>query len=415
MKKLIFTAMLIVTASFTAASAFAQKTETADSTALKAFKTKIENFTKKETDLRNDTINGKNTAYYNALANLYNKMVADYESQPETIKKEFNSIDELYYNQACYNSQARRIKKALEAFEKSVNSSCPDSYQHAMQDTDLDNIRNTKSFKKSMEILRSKTDYLHLLKECGSYSPDTVKHSRFTYPSPNDRRLVQLRKKYNLDSIAGSGDEISKIKNLLYWAHDIVRHDGSSSPFYPRTAENIIETCKKENRGVNCRMMAIMLHECYLAMGFKARYVTCLPKVMINDCHVIDVVYSNTLDKWIWVDPTFCAYVTDENGTMLSIQEVRERLRDGRELNLNPDANWNHKSRQTKEEYLFSYMAKNLYHLECVLNTNVNVENGKTRNRYIDLCPTGYKPDTESGLVTTDDAYFWQSPYSAEK
>lgn len=43
--------------------------------------------------------------------------------------------------------------------------------------------------------------------------------------NPNDSNLVQLRKHFNLDSIAGSGDEISKIKNLLYWVHNIVPHD----------------------------------------------------------------------------------------------------------------------------------------------------------------------------------------------
>lgn len=33
----------------------------------------------------------------------------------------------------------------------------------------------------------------------------------------------------------------------------------------------------------------------------------------------------------IWVDPTNNAWVTDENGTMLSVQEVRQRLRDSRQ------------------------------------------------------------------------------------
>ena len=39
-----------------------------------------------------------------------------------------------------------------------------------------------------------------------------------------------------------------------------------------------------------------------------------MPRKMVNDCHVINVVYSATLDKWVWVDPTFDAYVVDENG-----------------------------------------------------------------------------------------------------
>lgn len=37
------------------------------------------------------------------------------------------------------------------------------------------------------------------------------------------------RKKFNLDKIAGKGDDISRIKNLLYWVHDNIKHDGSNS------------------------------------------------------------------------------------------------------------------------------------------------------------------------------------------
>ena len=43
----------------------------------------------------------------------------------------------------------------------------------------------------------------------------------------------------------------------------------------------------------------------------------------------------------------------DENGIMLSVQEVRERLRDGRPVILNEEANWNNQQKITKEYHLF--------------------------------------------------------------
>ena len=71
----------------------------------------------------------------------------------------------------------------------------------------------------------------------------------------------------------------------------------------------------------------MVLNEMYLAMGFKSRYVTCMPSdPNDNDCHVINIVYSETLNKWLWVDPSFGIYVTDENNNMLGIAETRERL-----------------------------------------------------------------------------------------
>ena len=62
--------------------------------------------------------------------------------------------------------------------------------------------------------------------------------------------------------------------------------------------------------------------------------------------------------------PTNNAWVMDENGIMLSVQEVRERLRDGRPVILNEEANWNNQQKITKEYYLDSYMAKNLYSIK---------------------------------------------------
>jgi hypothetical protein len=180
----------------------------------------------------------------------------------------------------------------------------------------------------------------------------------------------------------------------------------------------MVELCRKENRGVNCRMMAQMLTEVYLAMGFKARFVTCMPKDYVSDCHVITTVYSNTLDKWLWVDPTFDAYVMDENGTMLSIAEVRERLREDKPLQLNDYANWNHKSKQTKEYYIDHYMAKNLYYIVCMEWARFNHETaieGQTY-RYIALMPYDEINSKNSSigwhnLRVSDDKWFWQSPY----
>ena len=54
----------------------------------------------------------------------------------------------------------------------------------------------------------------------------------------------------------------------MHWVHNAVRHDGSSRNPTSRNAIDLIEVCRKENRGINCRMMAQVLNECYLAMGF---------------------------------------------------------------------------------------------------------------------------------------------------
>lgn len=333
----------------------------------------------------------------------------------------------IYYDLACYQALQGKKKEAMKSLIVSHNCGWSD-YNNLSKDTDLDNIRTNKEFQHLLAQIREESDYKYILQKANGYDREerapvchneslNVSIPQFTYMNPNDSNLVRIREYFNLDSIAGHGNEISKIKNLLCWVHNTIRHDGSSYNPTEKNAIAMVELCKKENRGVNCRMLAQILNECYLAMGFKSRYVTCMPKTYINDCHVINVVYSNTLDKWIWVDPTFNAYVTDENGNLLSIAEVRERLRKDKPLMLNEDANWNNQSKQTKEYYLDTYMAKNLYYVICPLRSEYNAETeqeGKKGPVFISLIPQGFDsqgkyraPDYE----TNNDRYFWQSPY----
>lgn len=258
-----------------------------------------------------------------------------------------------------------------------------------------------------MRLKNRKSSYLELLKSSKQYSMD------FKYAPASDSLLTRTREYFNLDSVAGNGDDVSKIKNLLYWVHDLVRHDGSSSwPECKFNLPDLYEVAKKEDRGYNCRFLAMMLTEALLAEGIPARYLTCQSAAynLDNDCHVITVAWSDSLGKWVWVDPSFAAFVTDENGLMLHPGEVRERLIDGRPLVLNEDANWNHKEQQTKEGYLENYMAKNLYIMSA--NTiNQSEPEGQSDHRQgnsITLVPEGFSYNGFS--TTTDPDYFWQSP-----
>lgn len=233
--------------------------------------------------------------------------------------------------------------------------------------------------------------YLEKLKKAAKYNYSDKRFiPKFEYQSKENANLVKIRKDFKLDSIAGEGNEVSQILNLLHWVHNIVRHDGGSNNPTLKNAIDLIKVCQAEKRGVNCRMMATILNECYLSMGLKSRYITCMPRETdFDDCHVINMVYSNDLKRWIWVDPTFDAYVMDEKGELLGLKEVRERLTNGKTLILNPEANWNRENSQTKKEYLETYMAKNLYRLQTPLVSQYDTETWKSGQEitYVELLP----------------------------
>lgn len=255
---------------------------------------------------------------------------------------------------------------------------------------------------------------LEVLKESPSYATDTISDFNFTYVLPTDSMLTETRLHFNLDSIAGTGNDVSKIKNLLYWVHDNIRHDGSNGfPKGSRNLKNIYYSSLRDSCGYNCRALAIALTEALLAEGIPARYLTCESKLWDSDgdCHVICVAWSQSLNKWIWVDPSFAAYVTDENGLLLHPGEVRYRLQNDLPLILNSDANWNHQNLQTKEYYLDEYMAKNLYIMSANLLNQAEPEGESShlQGRVAALVPQGSNY-TNAYYITTDYDKFWKAP-----
>lgn len=253
-------------------------------------------------------------------------------------------------------------------------------------------------------------NHLDVLKKAAKYNySDKREILKFTYKSPDNPGLIAIRQKFKLDSIAGTGNEISQILNLLHWVHNTFPHNGNIAvPGYNSTLE-LMTVTKNEHKTLECGTLANVLNECYLSLGFKSRRVICLPKDSTDvDCHSINTVYSNTLNKWVWIDPTNDAYVMNEQGELLSIAEVRERLINGKTLILNPEANWNHITSITKDYYLNDYMAKNLYAIQCYVVTD-----GESKsNLLLPLDYQGIIPRTAASKpkCTNNPDAFWVKP-----
>jgi hypothetical protein len=370
---------------------------------------------------------GFNTAYDKKDVKTYNALLSDYlliyeKLSADEKKQSSYDLSNIYYNLTCIYSLLDNKTSAILHLKKAIDAGY-NNYGHVQLDTDLDNIRNEKGFLELNNKLKRTGDYLSILKRADKYNlSDNRPLPTFSYQSSENPNLVTLRKGFNLDSISGKGTDVLKILNLMHWVHDLVPHDGNHGNPEVKNAVSMIQVCKKDNRGLNCRGLALVLNECYLAMGIKSRIVTCYPKDSLNidpDCHVINSVYSESLKKWLWIDPTFDAYVMNEKGEMLGIEEVRERLIEDKTLILNPDANWNNQNSQTKEGYLQNYMAKNLYMLECPASSEYNMETDRETKTmsYIRILPLEYfnqKPDkveAEGGITvyrTNNPKIFWE-------
>ena len=317
----------------------------------------------------------------------------------------------LYYDQACCYAIVGQKKQALAALGQSVELGYKD-YNNMVNDNDLVSLRKDKKYQALQAQVKDRQP-LNVLKKSAPYAKDDAK-VEFRYQPKISNNLCKVRDYFKLDSVAGQGDELSKIINLLHFAHDNIRHDGSNQAFAELDAIDLYNYYKATGKGVNCRQLAISLCEMYLSMGIPARYVTCMPADSLDyECHVINTVWSSQLQKWLYIDPTMDAWVTDENGTLLSIAEVRERLINDQPLVLCETANWNHESQQTKEYYLETYMAKNLYYFVCKKLNRFNPESVYRDNDPegdVRLIPVGFVNNNWKCDTTTDPEVFWAKP-----
>lgn len=373
----------------------------------------------------NDTLRAyvKQKDYASALYQI-NKVMALVEknlvdstlsTQEQSDKKSL--LASCHYNKACYQALLKQKKPALASLKTAIDYGF-EEYRTMLNDSDLQSLRKDKAFQTQLARIRP-FDKLTILQSSANYCQENRDSlPQFTYQSKEHHALQQVRTYFKLDSVAGQGDELSRVLNIMRHVHNLIRHDGSNYALCEFDAIDIYNYHKATGQGVNCRHLAIALCEMYLAMGIPARYITCMPKDELAtdpDCHVITTAYISSLNKWIWLDPTFNAYVQDEAGNFLSIAEVRHRLKHNLPLVLNDDANWNNESSQTKEGYLETYMAKNLYWFQAIVDSQFNPESQYRAmgHKYVALIPQGFtnhviKASTD--VITCDEAYFWQSP-----
>jgi tetratricopeptide (TPR) repeat protein len=88
----------------------------------------------------------RNLKYNLAFAYLFNR----HPDLSSYYYQKVNAMDYFYYNMACLESLDNKPKEALKNLELSFQKGYTD-YDHLLQDTDLDSIRNTEDFKQLLK------------------------------------------------------------------------------------------------------------------------------------------------------------------------------------------------------------------------------------------------------------------------
>ncbi|MCL2364314.1 MAG: transglutaminase-like domain-containing protein [Defluviitaleaceae bacterium] len=224
---------------------------------------------------------------------------------------------------------------------------------------------------------------------------DTV-HFSFEFNHP---KYELLKNKYPILDIAGSGNDFSKVANLMHWISGNIYHKGDYSGSIAANAIDYLDHAfgKDASHGINCVALSTILSDCLLSIGIKARKVFIMPcSPYDGDNHVVAQAYIKEMDKWVMFDPTLNAYLHNEKGEYLSLLELRSHLADqspvffNKQAKYNDDA-WTEESAKSNIEYL----AKNLFYFQMSEINTFNEEDdstGTVKNRFITLCPKGFNP-----------------------
>lgn len=250
----------------------------------------------------------------------------------------------------------------------------------------------------------------------------------FSYAAPTDENLRKLRSTYDLDTVAGGGPETERLVNLLRWVCQLTGHANEPEIPEERNALNLIPLARDRHMLINCYLKTVILNEVYMAMGFESRQTHLLPAEKEDEeSHYITSVYSRTLARWVLMDPDFGLYVTDEQGAILGVAEIRRRLITGRPLAVRPVAppasvparTWsNVRDFVDGTSYLW-YLRKNIFKIDCPQNSQFN-QAARSNQVHFELIPDGYREEllrapgiTSRGnkvVFLNDEGLFWRKP-----
>lgn len=255
---------------------------------------------------------------------------------------------------------------------------------------------------------------VELLRTSGEYAADTNVFEMKI--AQNEMRAQEIREYFQLDTLYP--------ENATTWEKAIAigKFVSSNIPHanqrkWPKdvNAIGLWEYIKEVEPAFNCRLHSIFAFELFLSADIKARYITCMSEDKDDpDCHVVNEVWLPELNKWAMVDTDMGGhYVTDRNGTPLSLQEMREHYISGEKMLIYPAF-----GKAQKDKDYYAYMAKNTYWFSCWGTLSYYQEDYKVegidRNSYVNLIPSGYTPYgiDEGYIVTTDAEKFWDATMS---
>ncbi len=277
-------------------------------------------------------------------------------------------------------------------------------------------LKVTKYYEISINVNESTIalfdERVELLRTCGAYSADSefidITHVQ------NMERADEIMKYFQLDTLydaeAPTWEKALAIGRFVAFN---IPHDNQKEWPEHVNAIGLWEYTKNVAPAFNCRLHSIMTFELLHAAGIKARYITCLPQDKNDqDCHVVNEVWLPETGQWVMLDTDMGGrYVTDTEGNLLSLRQMREKYIKGEKMLFYHGF----EKGSSKMDHYYAYMAKNTYWFCCwgalgFYQEDYNsLPESSLRNRYYALVPEGFEPfHSRNYTITHDPDKFWK-------
>lgn len=251
------------------------------------------------------------------------------------------------------------------------------------------------------------------LKRSGPYGKDEKPIDvRFFYAPAYDYAFEINRRKFHLWKLSGKGTDVDKMIRLCRWVHESIRHKGDAVPNVTMNLATLMAFTARMGNPGNCLIQSICLSEALLSIGVKAKYIKGNRRKDDRDCyHVFVAAWSRKFKKWIFLDPTYGAYVKDTNGNYLSPAEIRYNLINDIPMMVYEAADYNG-NQEAAKNYLNNFLAQYLYHMTANTISQDCTEGpaNHPQGKWITLSPIGKYDKLCLGERTHDEDLFWQAP-----
>ena len=211
---------------------------------------------------------------------------------------------------------------------------------------------------------------------------------RFEYDC-SDPSLQVLRRRYDLDRVAGDGDPLTRSRRLCDWLHRHVRHFDTAEQIEHNSLSLLAYSFDNgREAGINCIMQAIVLAEACLSVGLPARTVGLHPLSPHDmDQHYVTVVWAGPSAEWVMLDPSFGTCFKHPDGTILSPWELRRRFAEEADVSCAP-SDFGDDPQRAAADYR-EYVAKSIFYLQSPV-TNGFGTSADTGQRWVTCAPQGF-------------------------